>query len=82
MVMLVGIVHYRKGIEMEQFEKWKDGKCVKVCNLCYIGVCGDCSGIGTKEDTWRAAFENIQQWIMGRRCTGEDVLDYINKEIL
>ena len=30
---------------------------------------------------WRAAFENIQQWIMGRRCDMEDVLEYINKEL-
>ena len=42
---------------MEQFEKWKDDNCVKHCNLCYIGVCGDCVGIGTKEDTWRAALK-------------------------
>ena len=33
------------------------------------------------EDGWKAAFTNMQQWIMGRRCTGEDVLDYINQEL-
>ena len=32
-------------------------------------------------DGWRAAFEDIQQWLMGRRCTEEDVLDYIYKEL-
>ncbi len=30
---------------------------------------------------WKAAFENMQQWLMGRRCTEEDVLEYILKEL-
>ena len=30
---------------------------------------------------WIGAFENMQQWLMGRRCTGEDVLDYVTKEL-
>lgn len=37
--------------------------------------------LDAKRKTWKAAFENIQQWIMGRRCTGEDVLEYIIKEL-
>lgn len=33
------------------------------------------------KDGWKAAFINMQQWIMGRRCDSEDILEYINKEI-
>ena len=32
-------------------------------------------------DFWKAAFENMENWIRGRRCTGEDVLEYIYKEL-
>ena len=53
---------------MKEFEKWKDGNCVKVCNLCHIGVCGDCTGIGTKEDAWKAAL----RWVQNARFRSTD----------
>lgn len=46
---------------MEQFENWKGNNCIKHCNLCGIGVCGSCNGIGTKGDAWKAALE----WVRG-----------------
>jgi len=42
------------------FNKWKEDNCVKHCNLCFIGVCGKCTGIGTKEDVWRSALKWYQ----------------------
>lgn len=45
---------------MKEFKKWKKAGCIKVCNLSGIGVCGDCQGIGTKEDTWKAALK----WVL------------------
>ena len=33
------------------------------------------------EQSWKAAFENMENWIRGRRCTGEDMLEYIYKEL-
>lgn len=33
------------------------------------------------QEGWRAAFENMENWIRGRRCTGEDMLEYIYKEL-
>ena len=30
---------------------------------------------------WRAAFQNMENWARGRRCTGEDVMEYTLKEL-
>jgi hypothetical protein len=58
---------------MKEFEKW-------LCENYGALMDGTSFEYNTKE-SWEAAFENMQQWIMGRRCTGEDMLDYINKEL-
>jgi len=65
---------------MEQFKKWKDNKCVKVCNLCHIGVCGSCSRIGTKEDTWRAALELVLEWL-NHSSEHKEIKDKIHDEL-
>ena len=40
-----------------------------------------CNIWNIRRNTWRAAFVNMQQWLIGRRCTGEDMLEYVNKEL-
>jgi hypothetical protein len=63
---------------MEAFEEYKKRAEVKT-----IGYLNNSAAFNAgREVGWRAAFVNVQQWLMGRRCTGEDVLDYINKELL
>lgn len=65
---------------LKQFEKWKDDNCVKHCNLCHIGVCGNCTGIGTKGDVWRAALEWAEDRISESKSLGE-ALSKIIREI-
>lgn len=60
---------------MKEFDKWKDDNCIKHCNLCHIGVCGDCRGIGTKADAWRAALE----WAKSNK--GYEIADSICEEL-
>lgn len=64
---------------MKEFEKWKNTNCIKHCNLVNIGVCGDCQGIGAKEDAWRAALE----WIRSKSCCVRSIdLEKLNQEIV
>jgi len=65
---------------MKEYEKWKDGNCVKNCNLCHIGVCGDCSGIGTKGDVWRAALELVLEWL-DYSTEHKEIKDRIHNEL-
>jgi hypothetical protein len=59
----------------KEFEEWLD-------TLSYFErECQSPSFYGGLEGGWKAAFINIQQWLMGRRCTENDVLDYVNKEL-
>ncbi len=57
---------------MDKFEEWCD-------EIEYL--CVDYSKRDTLRRGWKAAFTNMQQWLVGRRCVGEDVLDYVNKEL-
>ena len=66
---------------MKQFEKWKDDNCVKHCNLCYIGVCGDCRGIGTKADTWKAALKCVRDEMLPNCHEPMDIYDFIEEEL-
>ena len=62
---------------MKAFGEWE--KCNKINYASISG--GEICVHHQRYMAWKAAFENIQQWLMGRRCTGEDVLDYIYKEL-
>ena len=58
---------------MEEFKKWFDKEKIKYPYRPINEI--DC-GMG-----YKAAFENMENWIRGRRCTGEDMLEYIYKEL-
>ena len=66
---------------MKEFEKWWEKH--RASNFPCTCQSARRENLGMLADRyiWKAAFENMQQWLMGRRCTGEDVLDYINKEL-
>ena len=70
---------------MKAYEKWKDDSCVEHCSLCHIGVCGECDGLGTKEEARKAALE----WVLeNSECKGlcdsvvcTDTIVIIEKEL-
>ena len=68
---------------MKEFEKYWVKEKYKVFHngMHYEYLCRDGDNKKFIEGGWKDAFKNIQQWLMGRRCTGEDVLDYINREL-
>ena len=50
---------------MIEFKKWQDGNCAKHCDQ--PSSCGECGGIGTKEDVWKAALE----WVLSKEYTDD-----------
>ena len=45
---------------MKEFEKWKQNNCDENCDIgTDTGVCKRCSGLGTKEDAWKAALKMV-----------------------
>jgi len=43
---------------MKEFEKWRIKNCEENCDIGVdSGLCHYCSGLGTKEDAWKAALE-------------------------
>ena len=49
---------------MKAFEKWRLKNCEDNCDIGVdSGPCHRCSGLGTKEDAWKAALEDLLNYI-------------------
>ena len=68
---------------MKEFDKWIQDNCENNCDISCDpdkGVCHRCSGLGTKEDAWKAALE----WVLEKKVSSapcKTPLDVLNDQI-
>ena len=67
---------------MKQFKKWKENNCIDNCDIGVdTGVCKRCTGLGTKEDVWKAALECVRDKMLPNCHEPMDIYDFIEEEL-